>query len=633
MNHIAMLLPREELVYQARLQARGHDAVTEIRCIATEHAVEEAAASIRGGASILIARGLQALRIRAGLNVPVVSIRLTAQGIGMLLRKVRTLTDNPRPRVAMVVVDDMLCDTSCCELLFGVELQIFTYRTEEEYAQVNRTALDSCPDVIIGGDVTVEMARAAGVKSLFWDFTDDSFQEAIQAAETALQADQRNQRANAQIDALLNNTTNGYIQVSRAGLVTKCNEIMLDDLETTLDALRGRPLAEVIPGIGQDVVSGVLDGGANYSTFLHIHYQAMVAILAPIRLESGEVDGAILSCHKVHHTIQLDPAIEDGELLVGNLAQRTFDNVHHRSAAMARAVEQARLFSRSEDPILLSGPQGSEIRLLAQCIHNNSANRAGPFIQLSCSAIDPDEQMTALFGTGYKNKDGEADLGVFGMAENGTLLLQEVDKLSFTAQSNIYQAVRYKRVIQRGLERPLRVNVRLIASTEADLWAMAGEGDFRADLYYLLSGLRVDVPPLKNRPEDLEDILQKTFRRTCETFHRYHVLTAGGLQLLLSRDWPGNIIQVNSFIERLVLTATHRTIDENAVRRLWVQMYPERAADADPAPAPTAHQSREAQRIVQALARNDGNRALTAQELGISTTTLWRRIKKLGIES
>ena len=99
MNHIAMLLPREELVYQARLQARGHDAVTEIRCIATEHAVEEAAASIRGGASILIARGLQALRIRAGLNVPVVSIRLTAQGIGMLLRKVRTLTDNPRPRV------------------------------------------------------------------------------------------------------------------------------------------------------------------------------------------------------------------------------------------------------------------------------------------------------------------------------------------------------------------------------------------------------------------------------------------------------------------------------------------------------------------------------------------------------
>ena len=157
MNHIAMLLPREELVYQARLQARGHDAVTEIRCIATEHAVEEAAASIRGGASILIARGLQALRIRAGLNVPVVSIRLTAQGIGMLLRKVRTLTDNPRPRVAMVVVDDMLCDTSCCELLFGVELQIFTYRTEEEYAQVNRTALDSCPDVIIGGDVTLPL--------------------------------------------------------------------------------------------------------------------------------------------------------------------------------------------------------------------------------------------------------------------------------------------------------------------------------------------------------------------------------------------------------------------------------------------------------------------------------------------
>lgn len=80
--------------------------------------------------------------------------------------------------------------------------------------------------------------------------------------------------------------------------------------------------------------------------------------------------------------------------------------------------------------------------LLAQCIHNNSTNRTGPFVQLNCASLEPEDQMTALFGTGYKNKDGEVDLGVLGMAENGTLLLQEVDKLSHTVQSNIYQVVR-----------------------------------------------------------------------------------------------------------------------------------------------------------------------------------------------
>ena len=222
------------------------------------------------------------------------------------------------------------------------------------------------------------------------------------------------------------------------------------------------------------------------------------------------------------------------------------------------------------------------------------------------------------------------DLGVFGMAENGTLMLQEIDKLSYTVQSNIYQAVRYRRVIQRNLERPIHVNTRLIATSEVDLWDLACEGRFRSDLYYLLAGLRIDLPPLKKRPEDLADILKKTFEETCETFHRYHVITSGGMQLLQSYDWPGNIIQVNSFMERLVLTATHRSIDESAIRHLWQQMFP--ARDPVEETRLPSNQSREAQRIAQALARNDGNRALTAQELGISTTTLWRKIKKLGIE-
>ena len=268
--------------------------------------------------------------------------------------------------------------------------------------------------------------------------------------------------------------------------------------------------------------------------------------------------------------------------------------------------------------------------LLAQCIHNNSTNRTGPFVQLNCASLEPEDQMTALFGTGYKNKDGEVDLGVLGMAENGTLLLQEVDKLSHTVQSNIYQAVRYHRVIQRNLERPVHVNTRIIVSSEGDLYALSCEGAFRMDLYYLLAGLRIDLPPLKKRPEDLADLLQDTFQRLCENLRRYHVITNGGMELLKSLDWPGNIIQINGFLERLVLTARHRSIDETAIRSLYDEMFPPLAREAGQPAAP--RQSREGQRILEALERNDGNRAVTAQELGISTTTLWRKIKKLGIE-
>lgn len=102
------------------------------------------------------------------------------------------------------------------------------------------------------------------------------------------------------------------------------------------------------------------------------------------------------------------------------------------------------------------------------------------------------------------------------------------------------------------------------------------------------------------------------------------------MELLKSLDWPGNIIQINGFLERLVLTARHRSIDETAIRSLYDEMYPRQPDDVKQPAEP--RQSREAQRILEALERNDGNRALTAQELGMSTTTLWRKIKKLGIE-
>lgn len=100
------------------------------------------------------------------------------------------------------------------------------------------------------------------------------------------------------------------------------------------------------------------------------------------------------------------------------------------------------------------------------------------------------------------------------------------------------------------------------------------------DLYYLLAGLRIDLPPLKKRPEDLEDMLQATFQRLCENLRRYHVITNGGMELLKSLDWPGNIIQINAFLERLVLTARHRSIDETAIRSLYDEMFPPLAREA-----------------------------------------------------
>lgn len=630
MSYIAMLLPREELVYQAQEVAKGHPSVREVRCIQTTDAVEEAARSVKEGAGILVARGLQALRITQALNVPLVPVRLTTQELGLMLLKVKHICAAPRPKVALVAATNMLCDTKCCNILFGVELQVFSYDTEEDYTRASDRAVGWGPDAVIGGERSIAAAEKAGIPALFLDYSEDSLREAIRSAETALYADEQNKRANAQFDALLSSTTDGYLQIGREGRIEKANDIMLGMLECKAETLIGQPMGGTFPGIEKEVIESVLREGNSYSTFLHIHYQAMVVILAPIRLQDGRVEGAVLSCHKVRRSIQLDSGGAQGDLPSRNLADRTFESIHHRSASMALAVNHAQLFSQSMNPVLLVGERGLERNLMAQCIHNNSINRAGPFVQVNCGGLAPQDQMTALFGTGEVNEGGEVDLGAFGTANNGTLFLMELDQLAPTVQYNIYRALRYQRITQHSLERSVHIEVRLIVSSDKSLYNEMKRGEFREDLYYLLSGLRIDLPPLRERPEDLSDILHENFTRVCESFRRYHVLTNGAWELLHRYPWPGNAIQINSFMERMVLTAQHRTIDEVYIRGLWEQMYPELQQSQQAEPVPE-RRGPEAQRIIDLLEQNGGSRSTTAKQLGISTTTLWRRMKRLGI--
>ena len=185
----------------------------------------------------------------------------------------------------------------------------------------------------------------------------------------------------------------------------------------------------------------------------------------------------------------------------------------------------------------------------------------------------------------------------------------------------------------------------------------------RQDLYYLLSGLELAGPSLRERREDLEKKLEDTLGECCDRYGRYHVLTKGARQILLDYPWPGNLLQIESFCDRLVLTAVRRSLDEVAVKSLLAELYPEHGknggqdqmagsgladgpAQAEekkgmtvapsgniyPDPGMDCSLAREeAQRIMAALRKNGGNRQWTAEDLGISKATLWRRMKKLGI--
>ncbi|MCF2701208.1 PrpR N-terminal domain-containing protein [Enterocloster clostridioformis] len=630
MGKIVLLVPREEMLYLAHniLQEKKY-AIAQMRVIQTENTVVEARNSIAAGADIIIARGLQASLIKQYTDVPVVEIVATAQEMALLVVKARQIVKKARPIIAVVGFQNMFCDMSYFETIYDIKLRTYFAANGSGLKEKAMEAVEDGADLMIGGDIAVETAKEADIPSLFLSITEDSLRTAFSMAESLDFAMGAEKRSNAQIETLLDYSFNGVVNMDRKGVITTVNPVMRDILGADGEQVAGRHITQVFSDIDRDKLSQVLEGKEeSYSSFMQAGKTSIFAILAPVRV-GNETEGAILTCHKVKQQSRSErrPQRDGANRVQGLIARRNFSSIRQKSGAMKECVHLARLYSQSEQPVLLLGETGTERRALAESIHNTGLCSEGPFLSLSCAGLAREEQEEMLFG----NK------GAVFLAEGGTLYLEDVETLSLKSQYGLYQLIRYK-TGSRDFARTMGFHIRVIASsilTPEDLGHLAFSGGFRQDLYYLFTGLVLRVPPLRERPEDLEQAIRDTVREACDQYSRYHVVTQGGMQCLKAYPWQGNLLQLETFLKRLILTAEKRSIDEILVRKLLRELFPSSAPvrmmpDGQGIGGPVACE--EERQIRLALAAQGGSRERAAACLGISKATLWRKMKKYNIE-
>ena len=630
MGKIVLLVPREEMLYLAHniLQEKKY-AIAQMRVIQTENTVVEARNSIAAGADIIIARGLQASLIKQYTDVPVVEIVATAQEMALLVVKARQIVKKARPIIAVVGFQNMFCDMSYFETIYDIKLRTYFAANGSGLKEKAMEAVEDGADLMIGGDIAVETAKEADIPSLFLSITEDSLRTAFSMAESLDFAMGAEKRSNAQIETLLDYSFNGVVNMDRKGVITTVNPVMRDILGADGEQVAGRHITQVFSDIDRDKLSQVLEGKEeSYSSFMQAGKTSIFAILAPVRV-GNETEGAILTCHKVKQQSRGErrPQRDGANRVQGLIARRNFSSIRQESGAMKECVHLARLYSQSEQPVLLLGETGTERRALAESIHNTGLCSEGPFLALSCAGLAREEQEEMLFG----NK------GAVFLAEGGTLYLEDVETLSLKSQYGLYQLIRYK-TGSRDFARTMGFHIRVIASsilTPEDLGHLAFSGGFRQDLYYLFTGLVLRVPPLRERPEDLEQAIRDTVKEACDQYSRYHVVTQGGMQCLKAYPWQGNLLQLEAFLKRLILTAEKRSIDEILVRKLLRELFPSSAPvrmmpDGQGIGGPVACE--EERQIRLALAAQGGSRERAAACLGISKATLWRKMKKYNIE-
>ncbi|MBW2617885.1 MAG: sigma-54-dependent Fis family transcriptional regulator [Deltaproteobacteria bacterium] len=311
-----------------------------------------------------------------------------------------------------------------------------------------------------------------------------------------------------------------------------------------------------------------------------------------------------------------------------------------RSVAIEEIRRQIEIVGPTSAWVLLTGESGTGKAVVAHLIHAHSDRAERPMVEVNCAAIPEEMIESELFGQEKGAAVGARGRrqGKFDLAHRGTLFLDEIADMSLKTQAKVLRILQEQRFERVGGGRAVSVDVRVVAATSRDLQAEVEAGRFRTDLFYRLNVIPIELPPLRQRPEDIEDLAAEFLAESCANTNRpLKTITPEAFQTLGRYPWPGNIQELKNLVERLVILAPSEEITGDDLPR------PYRPAGLEPATEkirqdewPTlkaARQAFERRYIADALARHGANVSAAAEALGIERSYLYKKMNALGLKS
>jgi transcriptional regulator with PAS, ATPase and Fis domain len=305
---------------------------------------------------------------------------------------------------------------------------------------------------------------------------------------------------------------------------------------------------------------------------------------------------------------------------------------------MQRLAAMLSTLSNTDATILLTGESGTGKGVVARAIHSSSRRQEGPFVAVDCGAL-PDNLLEAeVFGYrrgAFTGADRDR-VGLFEEADKGTLFLDEVANMSLALQKRLLRVLQEREIRRLGENEIRHIDVRIVAATNGDLKKLVAEGRFREDLFYRLNVVGLELPPLRERLEDLELLIERFLRDSAPAGSRPKRLAPGVLKALASHDWPGNVRELQNAIERLVAVAPGEIILPDHLPDHLRDKADSSQSDArtQPQGAPAEHplfKTGEQRMIEEALRRFAGDKAKAARYIGWNRQKLYRRMRAYGV--
>ncbi len=625
MFKIAILLPKEYMLKQAREAAKDEESICEIRLVDTADTIDAAREVIENGAGIIVARGIQAYRIKEVSDIPIAEIVLTGQELGLAITKAKKIVKKRKPKITIVGLQNMISDTSYFDEMYNISLDMRLVDKEQAIKEATYKAIEEQTDVIIGGESVVRIANEMNVPSLFLESTKESIENAIDMAKKMAYSAILVKNHATEFEAILDTSVQGIIKIDEKKNIIAINK-MAEELTRVSDKVIGTNILEVLTELNISYIDKVLDGSQEiYSTSLRVFDSSTMFTLVPIRNDE-QIYGAIATFYKINIANGQDKNINLSRMYI---AKNTFSDLKWQGKEMAYCIDMAKTYALSSSPVLIYGEEGTQKEILAECIHNNSAYKSGPFISVNCAGMTEAKQLEMLFGN-VNTDETTVVKGALEKGNKGTVFISEIDKLSYVCQYRLFRAIKDFLFIQNDIESNKTLDTRIIVTSSKRLDFAVKEGKFRQDLYYALNGLLINVPPLRERKDEIRKFVNDKCHEFSKRYSKFMEVSEDAMIEIENYSWEGNNIQLESFCERLFLSARKKLITPDLVKFLLDELYPT-IVDNESERKLVVYKHPEAKKIAELLEKHNGSRKAVAEDLNISMTTLWRKMKKYAV--
>jgi two-component system, NtrC family, response regulator AtoC len=354
-------------------------------------------------------------------------------------------------------------------------------------------------------------------------------------------------------------------------------------------------------------------------------------------MKTGAYDYLIKPCEPEEISMLIKRLIESQELIreVSHLRkelakQYHFHDLISKSPKMLELFEFAKSVSKSNSNILILGESGTGKELLARAIHNEGLRPQGPFVPVSCVALPESLLESEFFGheKGAFTNAVALKRGKFELADGGTIFLDEIGDITPKLQLSLLRALQEKEIVRLGGAGPIKLDIRVVAATNRDLKKAVGEGKFREDLYYRLNVISIEIPPLRQRKEDIPILVQHFIGKfNIELEKNVQKISEDALLALMKYDWPGNVRELENAVERAMVVTKNAAISLEELRLAPHILKTDVAAYGD-----NSMKSIERQHILKILNETEWNIQRSAEILDIDRVTLYNKIKKYNLK-